>query len=302
MADTSSSSSKVGIQVALLAAVIAIMGYAYKLLSGGEEMPDFFDEEETTEEEVIEFDDIESTYQDFLPYYGNDKLIDHHYYTLSYSEKHEQAEWVTYEMDVRRLVKNVERGDNFRQDKDIPTGSASVDDYYGSGYDRGHLVPAADMQFSSDAMYSSFLMSNVCPQERSFNRGIWRELEEQVRDWTRGYKHLYIVTGPVLTKRAKARIGEVNDVTVPAAFYKILLDYEGPEQKAVAFVIPNEKSGKPLDYYAMSVDEAEDITGIDFFADLPDRIEDKLEKTYSVGRWPFDEERFRARVKEWNEF
>ncbi len=291
--------SKVGIQVALLAAVIAIMGYAYKLLSGGEEMPDLFDE---TQEEVVEYEDIESTYENFLPYYGNENLINHEYYTLCYSEKHEQAEWVAYEMDVRRLVKNAERSDSFRQDHDIPTGSAAVDDYYGSGYDRGHLVPAADMQFHPDAMYASFLMSNICPQVSSFNRGIWRELEEQVRDWTRGYKHLYIVTGPVLSKRAKARIGETTDITVPSAFYKVLLDYQEPELKAVAFVIPNEKSEKPLDYYAISVDEAEEITGLDFFADLPDRIEEKLESNYNVGRWPFDEERFKERVSRWNKY
>ncbi len=285
--------TKIGTQAAIVVVAIAVMSYLYKMLSG-EELPILNDETETEQ-----YEDIESTYQDFLPNSTTGEIIDHHYYSLSYSEKHEQAEWVAYETDIARLSKNVEREDNFREDPSISTGSATLADYSGSGYDRGHLVPAADMHFAQDAMYRSFLMSNICPQDKAFNRGIWRELEEQVRDWTRGYKHLYVVTGPVLTQRAKARIGD-NDVAVARSFYKVLLDYREPELKAVGFVIPNEKSNKPLDHYAMSVDEVEELTGIDFFPALPDNIENKLEKKYQVGRWPFDEERYKERVSLWN--
>lgn len=287
------STTKIGTQAAIVVIAIAVMSYLYKMLSG-EELPILNDEAETEQ-----YEDIESTYQDFLPNSSTGKIIDHDYYALSYSEKHEQAEWVAYETDIARLEKNAEREDNFREDPSIPTGSATLADYSGSGYDRGHLAPAGDMHFAEDAMYRSFLMSNICPQDRAFNRGIWRELEEQVRDWTRGYKHLYVVTGPVLTQRAKARIGD-NDVAVPRSFYKVLLDYHEPELKAVGFVIPNEKSNKPLDHYAMSVDEVEELTGIDFFPTLPDNIENKLERKYHVGRWPFDEERYKERVSLWN--
>jgi len=288
------SKSKTGIQAILVVIALAVMGYLYNVLGGDSTN---FDDLSVDEEE--QYEDIESTYEEFLPKSDSRQIIDHHYFTLAYSEKHELAEWVAYETDIHRLPKNVEREDNFRQDRDISTGSASLDDYYGSGYDRGHLAPAGDMHFSKDAMYSSFLISNVCPQERSFNRGIWRELEEQVRDWTRGYKHLYVVTGPVLTQRAKARIGE-NDVAVPRAFYKVLLDYREPELKAVGFIVPNEKSDKPLDYYAKSVDEVEELTNIDFFPNLPDNIENRLERKYQVGRWPFDEERYKERISIWN--
>lgn len=292
---------KVGKQAGILVIAVVIMGYLYNMLSGGESVNvnDWLNEEEEQQEEEEQFEDIESTYQDFLPISTTGKVIDHDYYTLSYSEEHEQAEWVAYETDIHRLPKNVDRTDNFRQDRDISTGSASLDDYSGSGYDRGHLAPAGDMHFSREAMDRSFLMSNISPQESSFNRGIWRELEEQVRDWTRGYKHLYVVTGPVLTQRAKARIGD-NYVAVPRAFYKVLLDYDEPELKAVGFVINNEKSDQPLDTYAMSVDEVEEITGLDFFHELPDNLEEKLERKYQVGRWPFDEERYRERIFIWN--
>lgn len=294
-----SSSGKVGKQAGILVVAVVIMGYLYNVLSGGEslDVDEIATEEEQYEEE--EFEDIESTYREFLPASTTNEVVDHKYYTLSYSEKYEQAEWVAYETDLTRLSKNVERTDNFRQDRDISSGSATLDDYSGSGYDRGHLVPAGDMHFSRDAMSRSFLMSNISPQNRSFNRGVWRELEEQVRDWTRGYKHLYVVTGPVLTQRSKARIGD-NDVAVPRSFYKVLLDYNKPELKAVGFVIPNEKSDKPLDYYAMSIDEVEELTGLDFFPNLPDDIEQKIERKYHVGRWPFDEERYRERIRLWN--
>lgn len=288
-------SKKIGIQAILVVIAVAVMSYFYNMISGGGEA----DFDELLTDETEQYEDIESTYKDFLPRSDVKEIIDHEYFTLAYSEKHELAEWVAYETDIQRLPKNTERSDNFRQDKEVSTGSASLDDYYGSGYDRGHLAPAGDMHFSEDAMYRSFLMSNVCPQERGFNRGIWRELEEQVRDWTRGYKHLYVVTGPVLTQRAKARIGD-NDVAVPRAFYKVLLDYHEPELKAVGFIIPNEESKKPLDHYAMSVDEVENLTGIDFFHNLPNNIEEKLERKYSVGRWPFDEERYRERITLWN--
>jgi len=295
-------SGKIGTQAGILVLAVVIMGYLYNVLSGDESFDIdevLVEQEQEQEQEEEQLEDIESTYEKFLPTSTTYQVVDHHYYTLSYSEKYEQAEWVAYETHLDRLPKNADRTDDFREDRDISTGSASLDDYSGSGYDRGHLAPAGDMHFSHDAMSRSFLMSNISPQDPSFNRGIWRELEEQVRDWTRGYKHLYVITGPVLTQRAKARIGD-NNVAVPRSFYKVLLDYDEPELKAVGFVIPNEKSNNPLDYYAMSVDEVEELTGIDFFPNLPDDIERKLERKYQIGRWPFDEERYNERIRLWN--
>jgi endonuclease G len=90
------------------------------------------------------------------------------------------------------------RKDNFRSDPKVKTGSAALSDYKGSGYDRGHLAPAADFKWSATAMSESFYMSNMSPQVPGFNRGIWKNIESTVRNWAVENDEIYIVTGPVL--------------------------------------------------------------------------------------------------------
>ncbi|MDZ7792136.1 MAG: DNA/RNA non-specific endonuclease [Spirochaetia bacterium] len=121
-------------------------------------------------------------------------------YTLSYSEEHEQAEWVAYKLTIEELQGDVERTDNFREDKKVDTETASLSDYRGSGYDRGHLAPAADFSWSEEAMSDTFYLSNMSPQKPGFNRGIWRSLESQVREWAIRDKALLVVTGPVFER------------------------------------------------------------------------------------------------------
>ncbi len=236
-----------------------------------------------------------------LPTSTTGQIVEHSYYTLSYSEEHEQAEWVAYELTVDRLNnKRADRTDNFRPDPKVKTKSATPSDYRRSGYTRGHLVPAGDMGFNERAMSETFYMSNMSPQLRNQNMGIWRELEEQVRDWGRKYKHLYIVTGPVLTEKELDRIGR-NVVTVPRNYFKVILDITDPEYKGIGFVIPNAISDDHLTEYAMTIDEVEDITGIDFFPELlSDELETELEGFVDVRRWKFSEKRFQQRVRQWN--
>lgn len=219
-----------------------------------------------------------------LPTTKNGKIIEHHYFTLSYVEKYEQAEWVAYELTKARIVNgNLERSDDFRPDPSIPTGSATPEDYSNSGYDRGHLVPAGDMEFSETAMSETFYMSNMSPQVSAFNRGIWKHLEEQIRKWTIQNSHLYIVTGGVLSddlpkmRRTKVRI--------PKYFYKVILDYDQPDIKAIAFLIPNARTKKPLRSYVVTIDSVEEITGIDFFSALPDDLENSLESSSDLKQW-----------------
>ena len=125
---------------------------------------------------------------------------------LSYNEKHEQSNWVAYIL-TKKMVRNdkVDRSDNFRSDKNIKTKSASLNDYRGTGYDRGHLAPAADMHWSELSMSESFLMSNMSPQEAEFNRGVWKKLEEQVRDFAVENETIFVVTGPVFKNIKKER-------------------------------------------------------------------------------------------------
>ncbi len=232
---------------------------------------------------------------------GQGPIIQHRYYTLAYNEEHEQAEWVAYILTREELEQPWQkRPDRFEEDPAVATGSATWYDYRGSGYDRGHLVPAADRAFSRQAIEETFLMSNISPQEHHFNAGIWRELEELARNWAKRNGKLYVVSGPVLNRRDKGRIGD-NGVTVPAAFYKVLLDLSEPELKGIAFLLPNEISYAPLADYAVSIDSAESYTGIDFFPELmTPELEAELEEAFDLPRWPFSPEKYQRRINQWN--
>ena len=246
-------------------------------------------------------DKIFEVLEDYFPSSSENQVVKHEHFALSYIESYEQAEWVAYELAAEHLEgERVNRSTSFRADPKVKTGSASPRDYIRSGYDRGHLAPAADMAFSSEAMRSSFYMSNVSPQVPAFNRGIWRELEEQTRDWSRANKHLYVVTGPILAQRAIKRFGPKKGVAAPRSYYKILLDLREPEQKAVAFLLPNAKSNNRLNEYIVTIDSIEQLTGIDFFPELPDELEEELEAHSNPLRWIYDEERYQLRVGLWN--
>lgn len=228
-------------------------------------------------------------------------VIHHTEYSLAYVEEHELAAWVAYELTEDKLrVPNVDRTDYFEEDDAVYTRSARHSDYTRSGYSRGHLAPAGDMAHDIVAMEESFYMSNIAPQLRAFNGGVWKELEEQVRDWAYLCDRVLVVTGPVLTDGPYHKIGR-NKVSVPKYFYKVILDVDGPERKAIAFVIPNESSDLPLQSYAQSIDVVETLTGIDFFADLlSDEIEDQLESSLDVSLWTFSDKRYQQRINRWN--
>lgn len=224
--------------------------------------------------------------QEFLPTSTGGQVVHHTHYSLSYSEVHEQAEWVYYELtSAEARNNNYERSDNFKADSQVETGSAALADYKGSGYDRGHLAPAGDMGFSSAAMSESFYMSNMSPQDPSFNRGIWRQLESLVRSWSTEKAELFIVTGPVL-EAGLSTIG-YNEVSVPNYYYKVLLDYDESSggYEAIGFLLPNRKGQGDLNDYVVSVDRIEQLTGIDFYAQLTDEIENDIEASYEKGYW-----------------
>lgn len=226
------------------------------------------------------------------------EMLRHTWFALGYSEDHEQAEWVAYELTRERLNENwAERPNTFRPDPDVRTESATPRDYTSSGYDKGHLCPAADMAFDADAIDETFLMSNISPQVPAFNMGIWRELEELTRDWARRFDRLYVVTGPVLSQPVLGQIG-FSKVSVPTAFYKVLL---APEQhRAIAFILPNERSEKLVTEFACSIDQVERVTGIDFFPKLLKGLDEELEGSLDKDAWPINRKRYEQRVKVWN--
>lgn len=208
-------------------------------------------------------------------------------FELCYREDYEDSEWVAYTITREKLVSVIKRTDDFRADTSITTGSATPADYKASGYDRGHLAPAADMQWSSETMHESFLMSNMTPQAPQLNRGMWKELEENVRKWAQNFGEVTVVTGPVLEKPSAeySSIGS-NKVAVPEFFYKALLSKSNNGDTIMAaFIMPNKKCEGEIWDYAVSVDEIEERTGIDFFSALDDSIENETEKNINLSEW-----------------
>lgn len=244
-----------------------------------------------TEEEWIEQQSysIEIIDNFEMPYpIEGEQIVEHDGYTLSYNEEYEQASYVTYKLTQNELYGPAERKDNFREDPSIKGGSASLDDYKKSGYDRGHLCPAADQKESENAMSESFFMSNMSPQSPQFNRGIWADLEGYIRNFADNNYEIYVTTGPVLTDGPYETIGE-NKVAIPKYYYKAILDYTEPEIKAIGFILPNKKGEKDIVDYATSIDKIEEITQIDFFTNLPNEIEDKIESSYNIKDWEMKE-------------
>ena len=227
-----------------------------------------------------------STNEYFLPTSTTGQIVHHEGYSLSYSEPFEQAEWVAYELKKAQLSNaNFERP-YFEIDKAIKTGAAHWRNYKNSGYDRGHLCPAGDRNYGKAVYDETFLTSNISPQEHEFNAGIWNTLEQKVRYWAAKYDGVFVVTGGVLEKDLKT-IGEEH-VAVPNQFYKIILDNNKGKIKMLAFLMPNKNSDKALYEFVVSVDDIEKLTGIDFFSELDDTIESKLEASSSYKNWSFN--------------
>ena len=245
-------------------------------------------EESNTVEEsysrIEDTDKIESTY--YLPTSTTGDIVFHDNYTLSYNETHEQAEWVAYLLQKSDLVSTQRTRPYFNVDKAVKTKSAEWRSYKNSGYDKGHLCPAGDRKKSIASYNETFLTSNISPQNHDFNAGIWNDLEQIVRYWAKWYNNVYVVTGGVLDDNLKT-IGK-DRVSVPNYFYKIIFKDDGDSSKMIAFVIPNKPNlNQPLKSYVVSVDQIEKETGIDFFPNLDDVLERKLEENVSIKGWRF---------------
>lgn len=222
--------------------------------------------------------DFEKEVDFVLPaYQSTDDIVRHDGYVLRYRDAYKNADWVAYPLLANEITGEAERDrEQFRPDPMVRSGTALSSDYTRSGYDRGHLAPAGDFKFSQRLTRESFYMSNVSPQVPLFNRGIWRELEEQVRAWAWRDKGLYVVTGSVL-KPGLPTIGRVNEVSVPARFYKVILYCNKPQIRMIGFLLNNEGSDRSIREFVVPVDQIEQLTGIDFFPKIPDQLEQRLE-------------------------
>ena len=212
----------------------------------------------------------------------NKEIVRHKAFILSYQEEYEIASWVLHRLVKEAAYGREGRSNTFLSDPLVESGSAVTQDYSRSGYDRGHLCPAGDFRHNRALEDETFYMSNMSPQLPDFNRGIWSDLENKVRSWVKKRGELIIVTGPIL-KKGLPTIGRMNQIAVPEKFYKII--YDPATEEAIAFLFPNEGSVELVKSFTISIDELEVMTGIDFFAKLPDSLEQKIEVNNNVDDW-----------------
>ena len=206
----------------------------------------------------------------------NEIILKRMAYTVSYNDKMKNPNWVAWELTRKELVGTEERTNKFLPDPDLPEPRVRTSDYSHSGYDRGHMAPAADMKWSSRAMEESFYMSNICPQHKNLNRGDWNDLEDACRAWAKKYGTVYIACGPIFDRAQPKRIG-ASKVAVPDRFFKVVLIYNRKDPIALGFIFPNLAHSQDLKDYQVTVDDVEFATGFDFFSKLPDHIEDYIE-------------------------
>ena len=204
-------------------------------------------------------------------------------YSVSYNKDTKCPNWVAWHLTADHTDGPVKRMSNFYEDDAVPSPRATLEDYKGSGWSRGHMCPAGDNKWDETAMYESFSLVNVCPQNANLNSGLWNRIEMDCRQWAQRFGSVYIVCGPLLYNKEHETIG-VNKVVVPEAFFKVILCLQG-KPKAIGFVVKNNAGTKKKDQYVNSVDEVERITGYDFFPALPDSIEEKVEAYSNIEDW-----------------
>ncbi len=230
--------------------------------------------------------------------------IEHEAMILEYAEEHEQAKWVAHIILPQIIEGTAARSNDFRVDPLVKTGTAVEEDYFlkykqvdgsyeydGFGYDRGHLAPSADFRWSEKALSESYFYSNMSPQRPEFNREGWAELEGALRAYIfrNPESQLYVVTGPILEAGLPVIERSINKPSIPEAFFKVALDLD--KQLAIGFIIPNQEVAYPLQSYAAPVDEIEQKTGLDFFNQVEETLENQLEARVDIQAW-FPEEAF----------
>ena len=211
------------------------------------------------------------------------QMVKYEGFSLSFNKKMHVPNWVVWELTGEEVAGTYPRKDNFRGDDNV-AGSAEKWDYSYSGYDRGHMAPAGDLKWSKKAMDESFYMTNMCPQAKSLNTGAWKRLEEKCRQWATIDGAIIIVCGPVLTDPINEYIGD-SRVAVPQRFFKVILSPYVDEPRGIGFIMPNSKVPGGMQAAAVSIDEVERVTGLDFFSSLPDEIENKVESQCKFHYW-----------------
>lgn len=222
----------------------------------------------------------------------SERILHRRTFTVSFNASRNVPNWVAWKLTPEKLVERESRSNKFLPDPDLSESQAvTTQDYSGSGWDRGHMCPAADNRWHWRAMQESFYMTNICPQHHELNRGDWRELEEACRRWAEETGSIYICCGPIFYSRGPHRaIGREHRIDVPDAFFKVVLCSASQPPHGIGFLYKNTAGNHPLDSYVNTIDQVERITGIDFFPALPDEIENKVESVAAVDFFKVEEQ------------
>lgn len=204
-------------------------------------------------------------------------------FTLSYNKENKTPNYVAWELLGAEVSTEWPRTDNFWQDPDI-IGCTAHRDYTNSGYDRGHMCPAADQKWSEQAMIDCFVMANMCPQLHALNAGAWETLENKEREWAKRDSAIMIIAGPIYNSDNNNYYGNAK-VRIPDAFFKVLAVPYLDNPRGIAFVYPNMNCPGNMQDYATSIDKVEELVGFDFLSSLPDDIESHIESSYSFPDW-----------------
>ena len=206
-------------------------------------------------------------------------------FLLAHTPEHKTPLWVIEHLTADKANGNIPRYDKFLPDPALTEGArAELSDYRGSGYDRGHMAPAADMKWDQQAMAECFYLSNMVPQVgKGMNQGIWKDLEEYVRTWAIDRGAVFIFTGPIYEGGIKKAIGK-NKVAVPSHVYKIV--YDPYKAEAIAFIMPNEKlDTADMPKYIVTIREVEGKTGLDFLSNMDAQVQEVIENKKASGLW-----------------
>lgn len=240
-------------------------------------------QEQTIEKKIDEVGESNMDGMVRLPAHIPNQLLSRTAYSLSYNKETLCPNWVAWHLTAEHSNGDWARSNDYREDYNVPVPRATNEDYRGCSWSRGHMCPAGDNKWDANAMSETFLLSNMCPQDRSLNSGLWNRLEMDCRNWAQKYGSVYIVCGPLFYNKEHETIG-MNKVVVPEAFFKVILCMQG-KPKAIGFVVKNNAGTKKKDQYVNTVDEIEHITGYDFFSSLPDSIENVVEAYSNINDW-----------------
>lgn len=271
--------------------IIFILGFFVTIAKGSQYIPSFHDfvykEYNSAYTNKQAKENVQDGLRIFFPqdkYNRPEQILHRKNYVVSYNQDTKCPNWVLWKLTSGHADGIIKRPDYaFHEDMEVPKPRAELPDYRGSGYDRGHMCPAGDNKWDKDAMYESFLLSNICPQDTKLNCGVWNQIELSCREWAKKHKELYIICGPIYFGDTYKTIGE-NRVVVPDAFFKVVICMEG-KPKGIAFACMNSNANKKMQHCVRTITEIERLSGYWLFPNLDDKITSQVKDYADIKEW-----------------